>query len=443
MQVEHALQGLAAHIERLDPVRPVGRVNSVSGGLIEISGVPDARIGQQIRLPRRGRAPLTGEIVRLENGSAHAMPDQVAEHVSIGDRVTILPAVSLAPSDSWKGRVIDPNGKPLDGKPLLPGVTLMTLQGAPPAARSRMSMGRRLDTGLAVTNTFLPIVSGQRLGLFANAGLGKSSLIAMLAQGLEADVVVIALIGERGHEVSHFTDSVLGPEAMQRCVVVAATSDQPALHRRRCAWSAMTVAEYFRAQGKNVLLLADSMTRFADAHREVASAAGELPVLRGYPASVAPMLMSLCERAGPGPEGEGHITGLFSVLVPGEDMDEPISDILRGTLDGHIILGRDIAARGRFPAIDVLQSVSRSLPGAASDAENALLSEARRLLSVYDTNAAMIRAGLYSKGTDAEIDRAIAFWPEAEAFLARQEAGGCEDSFKHLELALRRSGRDR
>ena len=443
MQVEHALQGLAAHIERLDPVRPVGRVCSVSGGQIEISGVPDARIGQQIRLPRRGRAPLTGEIVRLENGSAHAMPDQVAEHVSIGDRVTILPAVSLAPSDSWKGRVIDPNGKPLDGKPLLPGATLMTLQGSPPAARSRMSMGRRLDTGLAVTNTFLPIVSGQRLGLFANAGLGKSSLIAKLAQGLEADVVVIALIGERGHEVSHFTDSVLGPEAMQRCVVVAATSDQPALHRRRCAWSAMTVAEYFRAQGKNVLLLADSMTRFADAHREVASAAGELPVLRGYPTSVSPMLMSLCERAGPGPEGQGHITGLFSVLVPGEDMDEPISDILRGTLDGHIILGRDIAARGRFPAIDVLQSVSRSLPGAASDAENALLSEARRLLSVYDTNAAMIRAGLYSKGTDAEIDRAIAFWPEAEAFLARQEAGGCEDSFKHLELALRRSGRDR
>lgn len=443
MQVEDALQGLAAHIERLDPVRPVGRVSSVTGGLIEISGVPDARIGQQIRLRRRGRAPLTGEIVRLENVSAHALPDQAAEHVSIGDRVTILPAVSLAPSDSWKGRVIDPNGKPLDGKPLLPGATLMTLQGSPPAARSRQSMGRRLDTGLAVTNTFLPIVSGQRLGLFANAGLGKSSLIAKLAQGLEADVVVIALIGERGHEVSHFTDSVLGPEAMQRCVVVAATSDQPALYRRRCAWSAMTVAEFFRAQGKNVLLLADSMTRFADAHREVASAAGELPVLRGYPASVAPMLMSLCERAGPGPEGEGHITGLFSVLVPGEDMDEPISDILRGTLDGHIILASEIAARGRFPAIDVLRSVSRSLPGAASDAENALLSEARRLLSVYDTNAAMIRAGLYSKGTDAEIDRAIAFWPEAEAFLVRQEAGSCEDSFKHLELALRRSGRDR
>ncbi len=224
-----------------------------------------------------------------------------------------------------------------------------------------------------VLNTLLPIVAGQRLGLFAGSGVGKSRLLGQLARNMEADVVVVALIGERGREVNEFVTRVLGGEGMRCAVVVAATSDQSALTRRRCAWAAMSVAEHFRDTGRNVLLLADSVTRFAEAHREIAVAAGEAPALRGYPPSVAPLITALCERAGPGAAGQGHITAVFSVLVAGSDMEEPVADILRGVLDGHVVLSRDIAERGRFPAIDVGRSVSRSLPDAATAAENTLL----------------------------------------------------------------------
>jgi flagellum-specific ATP synthase len=292
---------------------------------------------------------------------------------------------------------------------------------------------------MAITNTFLPIVRGQRVGLFAGSGVGKSNLLGHLAKHMEADVVVIAMIGERGRELRHFVDEVMGSEGLKRTVVVTATSDQSPLQRRRCAWSAMTVAEHFRDQGKSVLFLADSITRFAEAHREIAVAAGEAPVLRGYPPSTSHLIMSLCERAGTGHLNQGDITALFSVLVAGSDMDEPVADILRGVLDGHIILDRSIAERGRYPAIDVLRSVSRSLPGAASDEENALLSQARKMLGIYDRNAMMIRAGLYTHGSDPEVDQAITVWPELDGFLAKVDATGCKNSFQQLELILRRA----
>jgi flagellum-specific ATP synthase len=256
---------------------------------------------------------------------------------------------------------------------------------------------------------------------------------------MQADVVVIALIGERGRELRHFVDEVLGTEGLSRSVVVAATSDQSPLHRRRCAWTAMTVAEHFRDQGKSVLFLADSVTRFAEAHREVAVAAGEAPVVRGYPPSTAHQIMALCERAGTGGPGQGDITAIFSVLVAGSDMEEPVADILRGVLDGHVVLDRTIAERGRYPAIDVLRSVSRSLPGVASDAENAILRDARKLLGVYDRNAMMIRAGLYLHGTDPEVDQAIAVWSELDEFVGRSDGQTCAHSFQQLELILRRA----
>jgi flagellum-specific ATP synthase len=226
---------------------------------------------------------------------------------------------------------------------------------------------------------------------------------------------------------------------MARSVVIAATSDRSALVRRRCAWTAMAVAEHFRAQGLEVLLLADSITRFAEAHREVATAAGEMPSLRGFPASTSHMIMSLCERAGPGVEGEGNITGIFSVLVAGSDMDEPVADILRGVLDGHVVMDRAIAERGRYPAIDVLRSVSRSLPRAASDDENALLTRARRLMGAYDRSETMIRAGLYAPGSDPELDIAIRAWPELDRYLAEPEHSGSQNSFDRLALILRRA----
>ena len=285
----------------------------------------------------------------------------------------------------------------------------------------------------------LPVVRGQRVGLFAGSGVGKSRLLAHLARHMQADVVVIALIGERGREVNEFVQNVLGRDGMRRAVVVAATSDQSALTRRRCGWAAMAVAEHFRDAGRNVLLLADSVTRFAEAHREIAVASGEAPALRGYPPSVTPLITALCERAGPGGEGQGDITAIFSVLVAGSDMDEPVADILRGVLDGHIVLSREIAERGRYPAIDVARSVSRSLPDAASDSENTLIAQTRRLLGAYEQSEVMIRAGLYSEGTDPILDQAVRVWPDLDAFFARPDREGTAGSFDRLALILRRA----
>ena len=258
---------------------------------------------------------------------------------------------------------------------------------------------------------------------------------------MSADIVVIALIGERGREVRHFFDTVLGAEGRARTIVVAATSDQAALVRRRCAWTAMAIAEYFRDLGLSVLLLSDSITRFAEAHREVAVAAGEAPVLRGFPPSTSHLIMSLCERAGPGGEDQGDITAVFSVLVAGSDMDEPIADILRGVLDGHVVLDRTIAERGRFPAVDVLRSVSRSLPDAATSEEIETISQVRKHLSVYTQNQMMITAGLYTQGTDPEIDAAVQAWPSLDDCMALQHSQGQNHSFDQLKLVLRRVGR--
>jgi flagellum-specific ATP synthase len=252
-----------------------------------------------------------------------------------------------------------------------------------------------------------------------------------------ADVVVIALVGERGRELRDFTERVLGSEGMARSVVVTATSDQSALQRRRCALSALTVAEHFRDQGLHVLLLVDSVTRFAEAHREVALASGEAASLRGYPPSTAHAIMSLAERAGPGGGEAGDITAVLSVLVAGSDMEEPVADIIRGTLDGHVVLDRKIAERGRYPAIDLLRSVSRSLPEAASSAENALISDARRTLGAYDRAEMMVHAGLYVQGTDPVVDRAIRLWPQLDGFLAEDApAGGPDASFARLRACL-------
>ncbi len=284
----------------------------------------------------------------------------------------------------------------------------------------------------------LPIVRGQRVGLFAGSGVGKSSLLSQLARGVSADVVVIALVGERGRELREFVETTLGETGLARSVVIAATSDQSPLLRRQCLLSAMTVAEYFRDQGQHVLFLADSVTRFAEAHREIALTAGEQPSLRGYPPSVQSAIMGLAERAGPGIEASGDITAVFSVLVPGSDMEEPIADILRGVLDGHVVLDRTIAERGRFPAIDLLRSVSRSLPWAATAEENRLIADARKVIATWEGAAMMVQAGLYQAGTDAMIDRAIKIWPGLDAYLAlNAPANGIAGSFALLAQTLR------
>jgi flagellum-specific ATP synthase len=379
-----------------------------------------------------------GEVLNLARDQVTVLSDGAIDGLAIGDTVELLGRAELAPDDHWIGRIVDPFGVPLDGRPLLRGSRPRGLRGAVPLAASRGRLGARLSTGVAAFDTLLPLVQGQRIGLFAGSGVGKSSLLAKFARGVAADVVVIALIGERGRELRDFTETVLGPAGMKRSVIVAATSDQSPLIRRRCAWAALSVAEHFRDQGQHVLFLADSVTRFAEAHREVALAAGEEASLRGYPPSVAHMIMSLAERAGPGPQGSGDITGIFSVLVPGSDMEEPVADILRGALDGHVVLDRKIAERGRYPAVDLLRSVSRSLPGAATDPENVLIAEARKLLGAYDRAELMIQAGLYVSGSDPLIDRAIMVWPALDGFLSEDAPDGIEGSFRRLSVCLGR-----
>lgn len=427
---------LLAEISMSGPVRRIGRVVEISRGLVEVAGLDGVTIGDRVLIHSRDGV-AGGEVLRLIQGRASVLPDASGDGMAIGDRVELLGKAEIAPDNSWIGRVVDPMGQPLDGRPLLRGRHPRALRAPAPAAAIRRRLGGRLSTGIAVFDTLLPLVRGQRIGLFAGSGVGKSTLLAKFATGVEADVVVIALVGERGRELREFTERVLGPAGMARSVVVTATSDQSPLMRRMCALTAMAVAEHFRDQGLHVLLLVDSVTRFAEAHREVAVAGGEAASLRGYPPSLAYAIMGLAERAGPGPEGKGDITAVFSVLVAGSDMDEPVADILRGVLDGHVVLDRRIAERGRFPAIDLLRSVSRSLPEAANETENASIAEARRLLGAYDRAEMMIQAGLYAAGSDPVIDRAIRHWPLLDAFLAEAApADGVDGSFERLNACL-------
>lgn len=433
------LKALKSELEMKKLVRPVGRVAGIRGGIVQVSGLcDDVRIGDQMSLRRDPGSQLSGEVLQIINGLVDMLPDTIPDGVAIGDPVILRGTPEFAPCAQWIGRVIDPYGAPLDGRPLSRGPGVHDLMAPAPLAADRRPLGGRVRTGLAILNTVLPIAEGQRIGLFAGSGVGKSRLLAQLAKHMHSDVVVVGLIGERGREVNEFVNRVLGPEGMKRAVVIAATSDQSALTRRRCAWAAMSVAEHFRNAGKNVLFLADSITRFAEAHREIAVASGEAPALRGYPPSVTPMITSLCERAGPGSQDQGNITAIFSVLVAGSDMDEPIADILRGVLDGHIVLNRDIAERGRFPAIDVLRSVSRCLPDVASDTENAMIGETRKFLGAYEQSEIMIKAGLYVEGTDPVLDQAVRIWPELDAFFAKPETDGIRGSFDRLGLVLRR-----
>lgn len=432
-----SFEQLAAEVQAIKPAHDVGRVVQIGQGTISIAGLGHrAAQGDMVEIDTPGHEVRRGEVLGLSADRIMVLPDGDIEGLQIGALVTLRGQSQISPDDTWIGRVVDPFGKPLDGKPLFRGTSPRPLRGTPPNPTERRLLGSRLETGMRVFNTLLPLVRGQRMGLFAGSGVGKSTLLAKLARGIHADVVVIALIGERGREVREFVDRVLGPEGMKRAIVVAATSDMSPLVRRRCGLTAMSVAEHFRDKGQQVLFLADSVTRFAEAHREIALAAGEAASLRGFPPSTAHQITALCERAGPGTGTSGDITAVFSVLVAGSDMEEPVADILRGVLDGHVVLDRQIAEQGRFPAIDLLRSVSRALPGCATEAENTLISAARKRLGIYDRSEAMIRAGLYSQGTDPELDQAITCFPALDAFLAQVERDDVASSFRALAGCL-------
>ncbi len=427
-----------------------GNVVGVSGLGVEVGGLSfHTAVGDRLCLRTESGDEVTAEIVGFRHNLARAMTFGRVEGLGPGS-LAFAPAgpggagsrgAALSPSAAWLGRVLDPLGRPLDGKVPLPvGKRRLPLRANPPQAVERARLGERLDLGVTALNCFAPCRAGQRLGLFAGSGIGKSTLLGMLTRGAFCDVVVVALVGERGREVREFVEDELGPEAMPRTVVIVATSDAPPLLRREAAHAAMTVAEYFRDQGQSVLLVMDSVTRFCLALREIGLSAGEPPATRGYPPSVFAELPRLLERAGPGKEAArtGYITALFTVLVEGDDHNEPIADAVRGILDGHIVLERRIAEAGRYPAIDVLRSLSRGAAGCNRPEQEEMAVRARRILSVYTEMADMIRLGAYRAGSDPAIDEAVAVAPRIEAMLQqkREERCAAEASFAALAAAI-------
>ena len=336
--------------------------------------------------------------------------------------------------------MVDPLGAALDGRGSLGPGTACPVRADPPAAAQRARLGDRISLGVRALDLFATCRSGQRLGLFAGSGVGKSTLMSMLAQQADCDVIVFALVGERGRELREFIEDDLGSAGLARSVVVVATSDQPPLMRREAAYAAMTVAEHFRDQGKSVLLLMDSVTRFCLALREIGLAAGEPPATRGYPPSVFAELPRLLERAGPGPDDgkAGQITAIFTVLVEGDDHNEPVADAVRGILDGHVILDRRIGERGRYPAIDVLRSLSRTVPGCLDQGERVTARRAREILATQAELSDLVRLGAYQPGADPAADEALHLAPQIEQLLTqgRGEPSSLDEAFAALSSIL-------
>jgi flagellum-specific ATP synthase len=435
------LAGVPLQLARLRRVQRWGRLDAVRGAAFSVTGFGrSAALGDRVMMERHGE-DLPGEVVAFTDDKVTVMPEGRSDGLIPGARVRLAESPVLYPCAAWLGRVVDGLGQPIDDKGDLPqGNTRMPLRRAAPTAFRRRLMGQRLETGLRVLDSFVPLCRGQRLGVFAASGVGKSTLMGMLARFVAADVIVVGLIGERGREVREFLEVVLGEEGLRRAVVVVATSDQPALARRRAAQATLAVAEWFRDQGKQVLCLLDSVTRLAHAQREIGLAAGEPATARSYTPSVFAELPALLERAGPGIDSEGDITAIFTVLVDGDDHDEPVADAVRGILDGHLVLDRRIGERGRWPAIDVLRSVSRALPRCHTDVENDLLAEARRLLDAFERMSEMIRLGAYRSGSDPLVDLAIQKQPAFDAFLGQKvnERMSTDETFAALAQILDR-----
>ena len=420
-----------------------GTVTDVAPGMLKIAGVSElAGVGNEIVIEKQGQK-ISGEILSVSGDSVSALLYSPSDILRIGDVVHIEQEARIAPGDHWLGQIINYQGEVAGdlpgGSALRQGGISRPLRAPARPAQWRPRRGPRGATGWMVTDTLLPICRGQRLGLFAGSGVGKSTFLGSLAAGLEADRVVIALIGERSREVNEFVQVNIPEAVRHKTVVVSATASESPGAKKRAAYCAMAAAEHFRDEGHSVLFLFDSITRFAEAHREVALLAGETPALNAFPPSTVRVIAELAERAGPGTGKKGDITGIFSVLVAGSDLEEPVADMIRGILDGHIILARPIAERGRYPAIDVLRSVSRALPGAATDWENDQLKDYRRLVALYDEVAPMLRASLFEFGRDADADRAIRLYPALDAFVSARNAHGIDAAFKALSDTLETS----
>lgn len=433
------MHALTEEIASQRSARIYGRVTTIKGLLVEVAGpVHVMSIGSHVAI-EGADGPVACEVVGFRDDTALCMPFGRLDGVRMGCRaVARTSAAALRPTPAWLGRVVNAVGEPIDGKgPLPSGPDTWPLRNRPPPAHRRARLGAPIDLGVRALNTFVTCCRGQRMGIFSGSGVGKSVLLSMLARNAACDVSVIGLIGERGREVQEFINDDLGPRGLARSVVVVATSDEAALMRRQAAYLTMSLAEYFRDQGGDVLCLIDSITRFAMAQREIGLSGGEPPTTKGYTPTVFSELPRLLERAGPG-MGEGSITGLFTVLVEGDDHNEPIADAVRGILDGHVVMERAIAERGRFPAINVLRSVSRTMPMCVEERHRGTIREARRLLAAYDDMEEMIRLGAYRRGSNTEVDRAIALQPQFDAFLGqdKEETASRADAYAALERIL-------
>jgi len=396
--------------------RRTGRVTRIVGLRVEVEGI-EAAVGDAVRIFWSGGV-LDAEVVAVQNSSLACMPLGDLRGVRFGDGVEALGRpLPLAVGTGLLGRVVDGLGRPIDGGPALTDWDEVSVDAAPPHPLRRDLVNRQLALGVRAVDTLVPCGRGQRLGIFAGSGVGKSSLLSMIARGTDASVSVLALVGERGREVNEFIQRDLGPEGLARSVVVVATSDEPALVRIRAAFTATRIAEWFRDQGRDVVLMMDSLTRFAMAQREVGLSAGEPPATRGYPPSVFSMLPKLLERAGAAEVGS--ITGLYTVLVEGDDMNEPIADAARSILDGHITLSRRLATAGHFPSIEVLDSISRVEPAVTSVEQRTFARELRRLLAAYRDAKDLIEIGAYVAGANPLVDRAVDLKDAIDGFLCQ------------------------
>lgn len=405
---------LLAALEKTDPVKVEGRVRALVGLSIR-AAIPGVRAGEMVEVLRRDAPPLGAEVVGFVEDDAMLMPLGSAEGVGPDDpvRPTGRP-FGIRVSEAVLGRVLDGLGRPMDGGPPIAGEPWDVMR-EPPNPMTRPRITRPLVLGVRAIDALLTVGEGQRIGLFAGSGVGKSTLLGQIARQAEADVFVVCLIGERGREVREFLEDSLGEDGRKRGVVVCATSDAPALVRLKSAYVASAIAEWFRDRGQRVLLMMDSVTRFARAGREVGLAAGEPPARRGYPPSVFASLPGLLERSGTAERGS--VTAFYTVLVEGGDMEEPIADEVRGILDGHVILDRQLGARGRWPAIDVLQSLSRVMDMVTDDKHRDLARRLREHLAIYEAKRDLVSLGAYKKGSDARLDAALAKIDGIEAFL--------------------------
>jgi flagellum-specific ATP synthase len=438
-----SLQSLVSDLAQIPEHRRYGRVTAVLGMLLEIGGVPESlAVGGRCEIVGRYGSRLPCEVVGFRNNRALLMPFGAIDGIGLGCKAEVANSAPVVyPHEGWLGRVVNALGEPIDGKgPLPQGRVAYPLRNQPPPAHARQRVQGKVDLGVRAINTFLTCCRGQRMGIFAGSGVGKSVLLSMMARYTAADVTVIGLIGERGREVQEFLEDDLGPEGLARSVVVVATSDESPLMRRQAAYLTLSAAEFFRDLDRDVLCLMDSITRFAMAQREIGLSAGEPPASKGYTPTVFGELPRLLERAGPG-RNRGSITGLFTVLVEGDDHNEPIADAVRGILDGHIVLERAVAERGRYPAINILRSISRTMPACNNEEESGLVETARSYLATYEDMAELIRLGAYRKGSDPKVDEAMIYYPAIESFLAQKKGERADLASGYAALAQVLSGR--